>query len=243
MLPPPRFYTLWAINGALEQARLRRQLERFREAGLDGVVFHPRFYPGDPPYLGERYLAEVSDAILHAKRLGMAFWIYDENGWPSGTAGGELLERYPEERQCWAGLVPERPERCLAEFETAEGRWYLEERQGAGVDYLNPEVARHFMELTHEPYHRGLAAEAFDHVEAFFCDEPEFGLGHAFEALPPRGAIPWTPGLPECYRQRFGEDLAPVLPLLFFAGEGHREARVRSGNSWAISSAKPSSAR
>jgi len=81
----PLFYSLWSINGPINQSRLRRQMDQFRESGLDGVVFHPRFYPNDPPYLGERYLRELSDAILHAKSIGLRFWIYDENGWPSGT--------------------------------------------------------------------------------------------------------------------------------------------------------------
>lgn len=63
----PRFHMLWSINAPLNQVRLRRQLEQFRAHGFDGVVWHPRFYPGEPPYLGDRYLAEVSDVILHAK--------------------------------------------------------------------------------------------------------------------------------------------------------------------------------
>ena len=102
----PRFYAFWAINGALAQARLRRQLEQFRAAGFDGVVWHPRFYPNEPPYLSDEYLAEVSEAILHAKSLGLAFWIYDEDGWPSGTVGGQLLKKFPDDAQRWADLVP-----------------------------------------------------------------------------------------------------------------------------------------
>ena len=93
----PRFHVFWAINAALDQNRLRRQLDQFRAACFDGVVWHPRFYPNEPPYLGERYLAELSDVILHAKSLGLTFWIYDEDGWPSGTAGGQLLKQYPDD--------------------------------------------------------------------------------------------------------------------------------------------------
>ncbi len=38
------FYTFWSINGRLDRSRLREQMDAFRAAGLDGVVFHPRFY-------------------------------------------------------------------------------------------------------------------------------------------------------------------------------------------------------
>jgi hypothetical protein len=223
----PKFHVLWAINAALDRTRLFRQMDQFRETGLDGVVFHPRFYPGTPPYLGEHYLKLVSDAILHARSIGLEFWIYDENGWPSGTVGGQLLARFPGDAQSWAGLVPDRPERCLAEFEREGKRWYVAECKGPGVDYLNPDLALHFLELTYERYRQGLTPEAFDHVEAFFCDEPEFGLGHAFDELPAEGAIPWTPLLPALFRKRYGGELAPLLPLLFFPGEDAGETRIR----------------
>lgn len=116
-MPQPLFHSLWAINGALDQKRLRGQLDQFKTAGLDGVVWHPRFYPNEPPYLNDDYLKQVSDAILHAKSIGLAFWIYDEDGWPSGTVSGQLLKKFPNDAQRWAELVTERPERCLAEFE------------------------------------------------------------------------------------------------------------------------------
>lgn len=223
----PLFYSFWAINAPLEQSRLRKQMDQFKAAGLDGVVFHPRYYPNKPPYLGARYLAEVSAAILYAKSIGLRFWLYDEDGWPSGTVGGELLKLHPEVAQWRAELVAERPEQCIAEFEHEGTHWYLAERKSSGVDYLNPALAQHFLALTHERYRAGLAPEAFAYVESFFCDEPELGLGHVADHLPPQGAIPWTPRLPELYRNRFGEEIAPLLPLLFFPGEGYREFRVR----------------
>jgi hypothetical protein len=222
-----RFYTLWAINAAPDQSRLRRQMDQFRAAGFDGVVWHPRFYPNDPPYLGGRYLREASSAILYAKAIGLAFWIYDEDGWPSGAVGGQLLKKFPQDAQRWAELVLKKTERCLLEFERDGKKWFVAERIGVGVDYFNPDLARHFLELTHERYRTGLAAEAWEHVGAFFCDEPEFGLGHAYDSLSRYGAIPWTPKLPELFRQRHGEDLLPLLPQLFFPGDNCGETRVK----------------
>jgi hypothetical protein len=213
-----RFYSLWAINDVLEIDCLRRQLDELKRLDFDGVVFHPRFYPNQPPYLSDEYLSIVSDTILHAKSIGLEFWIYDENGWPSGTVGGELPRRYPELVQQWMEMIRQ----------TIPGgpQWKMVHRFGAGVDYLNPELARHFLQITYERYRTGLRAEAFEHVTTFFCDEPEFGLGHAYDQLSEFGAIPWTPKLPEIYRERYGGDIRDVLALLFFDGEGHREARI-----------------
>jgi hypothetical protein len=223
----PQLYAFWAINAPLERSRLHRQIGQFKEAGLYGVVFHPRFYPNDPPYLSERFLAEVSEAILHAKSLGLRFWIYDEDGWPSGTVGGQLLKLHPGNAQCLAFLVNEQPERCIAEFEHDGRQWFLAERKGPGVDYLNPELAQNFIKLTYERYRTGLKPDAFDYIEAFFSDEPEFGLGHACDLLPPAGAVPWTPRLPELFREHYGTDLLPLLPLLFFPDEDRGQPGVR----------------
>lgn len=223
---PLRFLSFMAVNAPLDRPRLRRHMEELQAAGLDGVVFHPRYYPNSPPYLGAEYLRLVSEMILDAKAMGLEFWLYDENGWPSGSVGGELLRRFPECRQQWAGLVQGKADRVLAEFEHDGQSWRLALMDGPGVDYLNPQFTRHFIDLTHERYRTGLAPEAFDYVSAFFTDEPEFGIGHAFDDLPPEGGIPWTPHLPELFRQRNGEDFAPLLPRLFF-GDTSDDARVR----------------
>jgi hypothetical protein len=94
-LPLPRFLTLWAINGPVDDRRLCEQLDQTRAFGFDGAVFHPGFYPGQPPYLGDDYTAVVSRTILHARSIGMDFCIYDEDGWPSGTVGGQPLRHHP----------------------------------------------------------------------------------------------------------------------------------------------------
>ena len=43
-------------------------------------------------YLGEDWFGCVDTCVNEAKALGMEAWSYDENGWPSGFAGGKLLE-------------------------------------------------------------------------------------------------------------------------------------------------------
>lgn len=221
----PTFSTLWAVNGPLDLDELRRQLDDFAEAGLDGVVFHPRFYPDEPRYLGDEYLAIVSTLIVDASERGLDFWIYDENGWPSGTVGGRMLERHPELRQRWVELQPDMGQPSLSRFDHGGASWALVERFGGGVDYLAPELAGRFIELCYARYAGGLAPEAFARVAGFFSDEPEFGLGHAHHELSPHGAIPWTPDLPERFAEHYGSDLLEVLPAVFVTDA--RSAQVR----------------
>lgn len=51
-----QFLTFWAVNGALDPARLKQQLQDMKRLGFDGAIFHPRYYPGQPPYMGKDYL-------------------------------------------------------------------------------------------------------------------------------------------------------------------------------------------
>lgn len=229
---PFRYYSFWSINGELDLGKLCRQMDALQQAGLDGVVFHPRFYPGIPTYLSDTYLSIVNDAILYAKSIGLRFWLYDENGWPSGSADGRLLEKYPDENCVRLDLEPGILPGAVTTFHRdAQGGvaefgepWSLVPRKIVGIDCLNPEASRHFLELIHEQYRLGLSAEAFEYVEAFFTDEPESGA--SWEPLPTYAGVPWTKGMQAHLIKIWGEDFRTQLPLLFCDAPGSVEARI-----------------
>ncbi|MFD0673078.1 hypothetical protein [Cohnella sp. GCM10027633] len=208
------FLSFWSINDALDLTALTSQMDELRAAGLDGVVFHPRYYTNEPVYMGEPYLAIVSELILHAKRTGMIFWLYDENGWPSGTAGGQVLEKH-------AGSTC----RSLRRTRMPDGRYELLVDSWTAISSLDIEATKTFIEITHEGYRKGLKPEAFAYVEGFFSDEVAFLDGHGVALQ--HGAVPWDDRLPERYRERHGEELMPLLPLLFADDEGYERVRIR----------------
>ena len=79
----------WAWNGELEQAEIREQIREFHRQGMGGFFMHSR--EGlETEYLGEKWFACVEAAVDEAKKLGMYAWIYDEDRWPSGHAGGNV---------------------------------------------------------------------------------------------------------------------------------------------------------
>ncbi len=235
--PEPRYYTFWSINGPLEQNRLREQLAAFKAAGLHGVVFHPRYYPGIPPYLSADYLAHVSDTILHAKELGLRFWLYDENGWPSGTGDGQVLAHYPDSGAMRLDLTPQATPDSIGSFSVdadnhivdastpGAQKWHLTPRKINYVDSLDPRVLGHFLELIHEKYRTGLDPEAWDYVEAIFFDEPESGM--IKDPFPEQAGIPWSRVMPAKLQAAFGDDYLSQLPLLFAQGEDCEPLRVQ----------------
>ncbi len=77
----------WAWNCRLEQAELDRQLEDLKKMGFGGAHLHVRTGMSIP-YLSEEYMGFVKGCVEKAKSLDMLAWLYDEDRWPSGSAGG-----------------------------------------------------------------------------------------------------------------------------------------------------------
>ncbi len=95
---PPSLYRgkpFWAWNGKLEEAELRRQIRVFHEMGLGGGFMHSRVGLATP-YLSDEWFELVRACADECRKLDMEAWLYDEDRWPSGAAGGLVTkdERY-----------------------------------------------------------------------------------------------------------------------------------------------------
>lgn len=87
---PPREYStgpLWVWNDMLTDEQIRSTLRDLAKQKVKQVWVHPR--PGlMTPYLSDQWFHLWDVALDEAKRLDMNVWIYDENSYPSGFAGG-----------------------------------------------------------------------------------------------------------------------------------------------------------
>ncbi|MBR5498310.1 MAG: hypothetical protein IKV76_10055, partial [Clostridia bacterium] len=86
----------WAWNCKLEKDELCRQIDIFKEMGLGGFHMHVRTGMATP-YLSDEYMDIVKCCVEKAKSENMLAWLYDEDRWPSGAAGG-LVTKDPEFR-------------------------------------------------------------------------------------------------------------------------------------------------
>ncbi len=94
-LNPPlecRAISFWALNGNLQARELERQLDYFKSMGLAGACLHARSGL-QTPYLSRRWFNLMGSCINHARRRGMIIWLYDEDRYPSGSAGGMVTRR------------------------------------------------------------------------------------------------------------------------------------------------------
>jgi len=97
---PPRQYStgpLWVWNDLLSEEQIRSTLRDLAGQKVKQAFVHPR--PGlMTPYLSDDWFRLWRAALDEARRLDMNIWIYDENSYPSGFAGGLVPEAMPESR-------------------------------------------------------------------------------------------------------------------------------------------------
>jgi len=86
----------WSWNTTLRIPQLFRQIDVFNKMGIGGFHIHVRIGL-NTPYLGDEFMAAVKACVDKAEQDHMLAWLYDEDRWPSGAAGG-LVTVHPEHR-------------------------------------------------------------------------------------------------------------------------------------------------
>ena len=86
----------WAWNCHLDEAELLRQIGVMQEMGFGGAHMHVRSGM-DTAYLSDEFMKLIHSCCDEAERRNMLAWLYDEDRWPSGFAGG-FVTKDPEFR-------------------------------------------------------------------------------------------------------------------------------------------------
>ena len=86
---------LWFWNKPLSHEQTLKVMKASKEAGYYGLGILPS-YGMTPGYMTPEFLAQYKYAVEMADSLGMKLYLYDEFYFPSGMAGGQLYQKYPE---------------------------------------------------------------------------------------------------------------------------------------------------
>lgn len=242
--PPPEFRPtpLWVWNEDMTSEKITTQLRDLKEKGFGGVFVHPR--PGlITPYLSEEWLSLFKETVSLGRELGMKIWIYDENSYPSGFAGGLVPAARPEfARSGLKATVLKSPSLsgvktpvCLLQ---QQGQEFLDitDRVRAGekgwpegrywlFEVVQQEPSPWYGGFTYVDLMRPGVTEVFLHLtlEAYKrVVGEEFGLTvpgtfqDEAEIAPAGGAwaVNYTPALFGEFNRRRGYDLMPELPSL-----------------------------
>ncbi len=217
-------------------------MRAYAERGLGGVVCNVMFQD----YLrSEPAWTALVAGIGACRKLGLVAWIYDESGYPSGSAGGLTLEGRPEyEAQALAYDAAKADPfvvRPAYEFTHASNNYAAARRY---INLIDDRAVRRFIEVTHQAYRKRLGAEIGSTVHAFFTDEPSLitvNLGQIPESarknvpiqdpldptVKPLPSVPWVYDLPEQYRRRYHRDIMAERRSLF-VGDTEADSAVRT---------------
>ena len=77
----------WSWNGELNRDELIRQTHVMKEMGLGGYFMHSRSGL-ITEYLSDEWFDYINAVADESEKIGMQAWLYDEDRWPSGSAGG-----------------------------------------------------------------------------------------------------------------------------------------------------------
>jgi len=221
--PPLRYRPrpLWFWNDVrVTKEVIEEQMYKSRDlcgyGGFGILPFGKRF---SPTYLSEDYFAVYGAALQKAKDLGMTMSLYDEFGFPSGSAGAAnssdtsiFASRWPEqtikrldkiedeiagpaeyEKRLPSGTLmgvvamettskvridlTETVHDGLLTWQAPAGNWkvmtFVCVKDGDPIcDYLDPDAADKFIEITHQAYYDRFAKYFGTTIDSTFFDEP-----------------------------------------------------------------------
>ena len=123
---------IWVWNDICTREIIDEQLSEMQNLGIRAFYilpepkdFRPNSMPTNlsPDYLSPEFFELCAYAINKGTSLGMNCWIYDEGGWPSGSACGKVIKEHPEYSS--GGNYP---------------------------DLFNRDATEYFVEITHKKY-------------------------------------------------------------------------------------------
>lgn len=193
----------WSWNCQLTPDLLLRQIDYLKEMGFGGFHMHPRTGMATP-YLSDEFMDLIKICVDKAKEEDMLAWLYDEDRWPSGSAGGIVTQNpaYRERRLLFTPWQQDESKLLLARYEVqlekngslkhaqmlspqehGDTIWYAYvETPGPDpwfnnqtyVNTLDKKAIDEFIKVTYETYKNRIGDAFGDIVPAIFTDEPQF---------------------------------------------------------------------
>lgn len=89
----------WSWNGTLKPEKLTWQIDQMQEKGISGAFLHARagLDESETPYFADGFWKAVDTTIRYSASKGFQTYLYDEDKWPSGSAGGRTIAANPDE--------------------------------------------------------------------------------------------------------------------------------------------------
>ncbi|MGB8455671.1 MAG: glycosyl hydrolase [Anaerocolumna sp.] len=224
----------WSWNDKLEKDELANQIEEMKKAGVGGYFMHARSGL-KVDYLSEEWFDCIKTGLEKGKEVGLDVWTYDEEGWPSGFAGGIVPALSPDYHakfmtmESHASTDAIEKEAMIAsyiyhsaddtyermdpdtEYQCKEGEELLAVRRHTNqyyIDTMNKRAVEAFLQTTHEVYYEKFGEDFGTYMKGFFTDEPRLTCNNF-------GDLAWSDDLPAEFIKHYGYDIRDHIPALY----------------------------
>lgn len=238
----------WVWNSPMTVKTVENEIDEMAEQGIRAFYIipePPEFRKGymetkmSPPYLSEEFFSLVRYAIEYASKKGMVTWLYDEGGWPSGSACGKVTEKYPDVRAKRLAVRNTRlkagetlkwesefisvicgsrvwmNEDVVAERETDAEIYYIETMKTREPHLQSKKAVDEFIRSTYDEYKKHMGDLFGKKTFAMFTDE----------------AIMYAPFYVDCiddFEKKYGWNFAKMIPALFKEWNGSDGKRFKT---------------
>ncbi len=234
----------WSWNDKLEVDELKYQIDEMKKARVGGYFMHARSGL-KTEYLSEEWFDCIKAGIDAGKETGLHAWAYDEEGWPSGFAGGivpAMSEDYHakfislKKHKDMAEVDKDTTIACFvlneealtyekidmaAEYTCKDGEILLAIKRNANqfyIDTMNKRAVDAFLQSTHEEYYKRFGDDFGEYMKGFFTDEPRLTCDHFLD-------LAWSDDLPAEFSKAYGYDIMENIPALYYDVEGYEKVR------------------
>lgn len=186
----------WSWNGKLEKEELLWQIGILKEMGFGGFHMHSRTGM-NIAYLSEEFMELVKLCVTKAREEKLLAWLYDEDRYPSGAAGG-LVTKEKQYRARHLLFTPERksmPEIAAFAIRLDEGGYLesydrlpsgnYEEKENETVWYAYLVLQEESPWFNNQTYVNTLDKKSIDRFIEVTYDAYKAAVGEAFEDVIP----------------------------------------------------------
>ncbi|MBQ4137295.1 MAG: hypothetical protein IJD67_04210, partial [Clostridia bacterium] len=198
----------WSWNTKLTPDMLRRDIACLDKMGFGGFNMHPRAGMATE-YLSDEFMDCVSACVDEAKKRGMYAWLYDEDKWPSGFAGG-YVTRFPRFRARFIHF-------CEYKVESIEKEKAIESGKPYFLGAYDIEFDTNHRMISYKRIGEDDAAQ--NHKLYAYCecgtDDPWFNNSTYVDTLRSEAIEKFVEITHERYKDCVGNDFGGVIPAVF----------------------------
>lgn len=203
----------WGWNCELKEEELLWQIEQLKKMGFGGFHMHTRSGMATK-YLSDEFMDLIKSCTKKAKQENMLAWLYDEDRWPSGAAGG-FVTKAPEYRQRRMLFTPHRQDAVVSKEEAVKsGGTYL---IGSFDVVLNDcgELAEYSV-YDGQSAAKGTVWYAYCDVHSSFLKSPGWFNGSTYVDTMSKPAMErFVQITHERYKEAVGEEFGKTVPSIF----------------------------